>query len=167
MSDVFVLGAGFSKAVSGSMPTLEDLSEEVITELTNIASYPDSAFQIQDTLHALGTNIELWMTYLSQRQPWLKEEHHHRNLALAQEIRRQIREIIVRRKESAMQAPLPGWLNTLVMKWHMRRATVVTMNYDTIVESAAKELEVDNGPRIHLMPFSGCSWKRWESVLAE
>ena len=62
LSDVFVLGAGFSKAVNESMPTLENLSDEVITELTNIASFAESPFVIQETLYALGNNIELWMT---------------------------------------------------------------------------------------------------------
>ena len=148
MGDVFILGAGFSKAINGLMPTLDDLSEEVITDLLRISSYEGSAFNIQDTLIALGNNIELWMTYLSQQQPWLKEEHHHRNLALAREIRQQIRDVIVRRKESALQTPPPEWLNTLAMNWHSRRTTVVTMNYDTIVESAAKRLTLGNDSRI-------------------
>ena len=56
MVDVFILGAGFSKAVSAAMPTMKELSREVIAKLES------SPFPIQDTLYAMGENVELWMT---------------------------------------------------------------------------------------------------------
>ena len=36
MSDVFILGAGFSKAIYDGMPTMAELSNEVMSRLTKL-----------------------------------------------------------------------------------------------------------------------------------
>lgn len=53
MADVILLGAGFSKAISQSMPLLNDLSEELKSKVSDVP----------------GNNVEHWMTYLSQSYP--------------------------------------------------------------------------------------------------
>ena len=131
MVDVFILGAGFSKAISSAMPTMKELSREVIEKLKS------SPFPIQDTLYAMGENVELWMTYLSQPQPWLSEEHHYRNFALAAEIRRHICDVINTRTKTATKSIFPDWLVSLVNHWDESRAFVLTLNYDTLVESVS------------------------------
>lgn len=136
MRDVFILGAGFSKAINDAMPTMKELSEEVIARLEK------SPFPIQDTLYALGNDVELWMTYLSQEQPWLMEEHHYRNLALAREMRRHIRDVMVECTKSSMSSPTPEWLTCLINEWASRRAIVLTLNYDTLVERATRAISV-------------------------
>ena len=47
-----------------------------------------------------------------------------------------------------MQSPVPEWLNELIRQWHTRRVTVITLNYDTLVESASRELKTDSSSRI-------------------
>ena len=42
----------------------------------------------------LGNNIELWITYLSQRQPWLTEYENDFNKSLAGRISHQIGAVI-------------------------------------------------------------------------
>lgn len=138
MQDVFILGAGFSKAISEAMPTMANLSTKIIDRLEMLAKQDEAPFHIHDTLLEFDNNIELWMTYLSQRQPWLSEEDYHRNLALTRNIRRLIREFIVDYKGCSMKKPPPDWLNTLIRRWHSQRASVITMNYDTLVESACR-----------------------------
>ena len=155
MPDVFILGAGFSKAISKAMPTMADLSTEVFQRLKEMASYDDSVIYVPDTLYDLGNNVEFWMTYLSQPQPWLRQEHHQRNLALARDIRNLIREVITRRKACSMQKPAPDWLTTLIQQWHSQRASVITLNYDTLVESASLKQVVDTDKPIlpdHMYP---------------
>ena len=139
MPDAFILGAGFSKAINPLMPTLQELTDAVITKLE------ESPFPMQDTLYALGNNIELWMTYLSQEQPWLRREHHHRNMALATDIRRHIRDVILESTRKSVSSPLPEWLKLLIEQWHCQRACVVSLNYDTLVERAA---QVPMGDRV-------------------
>ena len=148
MTDVFILGAGFSKAVSTEMPTMNNLGEEVIERLKIAATQEDSHISIPDTLMHFGYDIERWITYLSQRQPWLREDAHLRNLALARDIRSYIREAIVRHKGVSMQSALPGWIHDLIRLWHTRTASIITLNYDTLVESAARDLQVDGSSSI-------------------
>ena len=142
MPDVFILGAGFSKAINQLMPTMEELSTEVIARLK------DSPFPIQDTLCQLGNNIEFWMTYLSQPQPWLRDEHHLRNNALATEIRQHITDIISDRTMLSMEASPPEWLLSLIEYWHAQRCSVITLNYDTLIESASRRVPADSSPKI-------------------
>ncbi len=59
MNDVFILGAGFSKAIHSGMPTLADLTDEVARRLRG------SECSLPQPLMDLENNIELWITYLS------------------------------------------------------------------------------------------------------
>ena len=135
MEDVFILGAGFSKAICDGMPTMDEISAEVRKRMENLGQpIPD--------LHKLGNNIELWMTYLSQPQPWLKNYENDHNRSLAGKIRQQIGEIIEERTSRATRSKAPDWLNRLIKLWHERRSTVITLNYDTLIERAARELHI-------------------------
>ena len=96
MNDVFILGAGFSKAIHSRMPTMDEISTEILKRLER-AGLPTY------DLNQLGNNIELWMTYLCQPQPWLKSYENDQNRAKAGFIRQQIRDIVeVRTSEVAM-----------------------------------------------------------------
>ena len=133
MPDVFILGAGFSKAIDDSMPTMAELSSAVLEKV--------GKNQLAE-LARLGNNIELWMTYLSQSQPWLKTPENDRNKAFAGQLREQIKEIIDDRTTSAAQSKPPDWLSHLIRSWHERRASVITLNYDTLIERASRELPI-------------------------
>lgn len=140
--DVFILGAGFSKAVAAGMPTMYELGAEVRKRLADDANL-ESAIPA-----SMGDNIELWMTYLSQPQPWLREPDIDLHRSLGGRIRRAIAEVIEERTELASASDAPGWLRQLVTTWHLRQATVITLNYDTLVERAARDLKVseEQGP---------------------
>ena len=137
MSDVFILGAGFSKAIHSRMPTMDELSTEVLKRLER-AGLPTY------DLNQLGNNIELWMTYLCQPQPWLKSYENDQNRAKAGFIRQQIREIVeVCTSEVAMSGS-PDWLDRLVKAWHSNHTIVITLNYDTLIERAVRELKIND-----------------------
>ena len=83
----------------------------------------------------------MWMTYLSQRQPWLDESFNQYNLAVATRIRRYIREVIEQSTSDSMATTsLPQWLASLIEQWSLRQVIVITLNYDTLVERAASAL---------------------------
>ena len=67
--DVFILGAGFSKAISEQMPLLKELGQQL--EVCGTGGFIGS---IQ-----FGGNVELWLSYLAQRHPWLSEPETLRN----------------------------------------------------------------------------------------
>ncbi|MDE0313561.1 MAG: SIR2 family protein [Candidatus Poribacteria bacterium] len=136
MNDVFILGAGFSKSIHNVMPTMNELSTEVLSDLEKLN------LPVPPALYDLGNNIELWMTYLSQRQPWLKNYNNDHNLSVAGHIRQLIKKSIDDRTSKAAESDTPGWLKNLIKSLHNQRATLITLNYDTLIERAARELQI-------------------------
>ena len=130
MSDVFILGAGFSKAISDAMPVLNDLSVEVkkrLPELERVATF-------------LPDNIEVWLTFLSQKHPWLKEVENSRNHALLLEVSEVVQTVLVERMREPLGKTRPVWLSDLVKLWNQNASPVLTLNYDTLVERCACEI---------------------------
>jgi len=123
--DVFLLGAGFSKAVSDSMPDMAELSKALRKRV-----------ELPHYVTALGDNVEHWMTYLSQPQPWISQADnlHHKAmfLTLTQEIGTLLNEQI----SKALSSKCPDWLQILVSWWHSNQANIITLNYDTLIERA-------------------------------
>ena len=134
--DVFILGAGFSKAIAMQMPTMVELGAEVRERLAEV---PSLSSAIPDSL---GDNIELWMTYLSQPQPWLREPDIYLHRSLGGRIRQSIAAVIEERTAQASASLAPDWLRRLILSWHRREAVIITLNYDTLVEKAARDLKV-------------------------
>ena len=131
MSDVFLLGAGFSKAISYQMPLLQELSNQVRDTMPGLNS-PHST---------LSNNIELWLSYLSQPHPWLREQDNLRNRAVVLDISQRIKAILGTSERAVIQHHCPPWLRKLTEHWHQHRSSVITLNYDTLVERAAGESE--------------------------
>ena len=138
MRDVFILGAGFSKAVNDTMPVMHDLTDEILRTIRQ----RDPAFAKR--LEDLGSNVELWMSYLSQNQPWLSEEDIYHNLSMARVIRQRLQVIIDERTWETARFSTPAWFERLLKSWHNHRSTVVTLNYDTLVERASRGLNVSD-----------------------
>ena len=163
MSDVFILGAGFSKAINQLMPTMPELTDAVSDKLETLAGYEEARIKIglppplkdtEDSDKELENNIELWMTYLSQSQPWLDESWNQYNRAVASQIRMHIRSVIDSSTLASMNptgilangsSSKPLWLDSLIQQWHHRDATVLTLNYDTLVERASANLPAVSG----------------------
>ena len=140
MGDVFLLGAGFSKAVSDDMPLLQELSSQIRDRL------PD----LPESLSTLGDNIEIWLSYLSQPHPWLRESENLRNRALALEITEEIKKVLDEKEQLVIQDECPSWLLTLTQHWHKNQAEVISFNYDTLVERAASKIGTGQNQDSHL-----------------
>lgn len=125
---VFILGAGFSRAISGSMPTADELGKEVVGRLGENRPPP--------TLTRGG--FEEWLSRLAEDQPDLLE---HENL-----LRRHYFSIVARfvaiaieDAESGVAAQVgwvQGWLQRFLGVAHAQRGTLLTFNYDTLIERA-------------------------------
>ena len=140
MSDVFLLGVGFSKAVSDGMPLLQELSSQIRGRLSDL---PES-------LSTVGDNIEIWLSYLSQPHPWLRESENLRNRALALEITEEIEKVLDEKEQLVVQDECPSWLLTLTQHWYETQAEVISFNYDTLVERAAGKISTGKGQDSHL-----------------
>ena len=138
MSDVYLLGAGFSKAISDEMPLLSELSGQI----------KNRGLDFQSPLTTLGDNLEVWLSYLSQPHPWLRESVNLKNQAMALEITEHIKDVLNEKERLAMRKDCPSWLQKLTKIWHETRAGVISFNYDTLVERAAGRISARGNERL-------------------
>ena len=80
----------------------------------------------------------MWMSYLSQVQPWLSGPEMDLHRSLAGRIRQLIGRIVDERAWRISGSAPPEWFSRLVLCWHERQAVIITLNYDTLIESAAR-----------------------------
>lgn len=139
--EVFILGSGFSKALHSSMPTLQELSRQV-HEAFGAGWDPDWHGELRD-------NVELLLTYLAAHNPWEDPAQRHEGLRSFYDVRDLVIDLIEQAQvdvSSDLDDP-PSWLVDLVNYWHNNRATVITFNYDVLVERAASEVLRKQGKR--------------------
>ncbi len=133
MNEVFLLGSGFSKAIDSRMPTLSELSADVYTSMAHAW---DEAWG-QD----LRDNVELLLTYLGTQAPWARPSERYYELGIYHDVR----DVVIHKLREAQASVLSDktafsdWLADLTRHWHHRRATVITFNYDVLVEQAFSE----------------------------
>ena len=129
--EVFILGAGFSRAISNRMPLMGgDLTSAIGKEFSSDPLFRKVPFS--------NTDIELAMTYLAGQNPWLDEADGFANRALLSRIIQTVWDHI-HYKIPEVLSELPEcrcWLVQLVHWLHTRAAVVITFNYDTLLERA-------------------------------
>jgi hypothetical protein len=128
MKDVLVLGAGFSKAISSIFPTTDELG----TRAAEKSSRPH-IFKNADREFKHG-NFEGWLSRIAEPQPHLSEKENSANYALFIEMKELIVEILSACEWSACTSAAPDWLFELLAILHFRQASVITFNYDNLVE---------------------------------
>jgi hypothetical protein len=139
-SEVFITGAGFSRAISDQMPLLRGLSDRVLSR--DLLADP--------ALTGLTKNFELVLTYLAEDHPWLSEPENLTNRARFLGASPTLARAILEAETGALSEPMPPWLKLLIEQWHSRRVTVITFNYDTLVEKAYTEvIPPTSGPPDH------------------
>jgi hypothetical protein len=143
--DVFLLGAGFARAISPTMPLLQDLANRVIEALGNSASVPAEVktMMTENFAHALS--------YLEQAKPWVTEADNLRHRGLFLDISNAIARDLDQTVADAIETlgpNAPPWLQRLIRHWHEHECTVATLNYDTLIESIAATVDLPNHERI-------------------
>jgi hypothetical protein len=110
------LMAGLTREITAA---LED--ERLADEFRNIAF--------------IDSNFELAVSYLSEGQPWLDESDRLRNRALFLDLSDAIQKVIVTAQNEAIKRSdnCPPWLLHLVLWMQRNRASIITLNYDTLL----------------------------------
>lgn len=130
---VFLLGAGFSKAICAEMPLMKELGVAVDSRLNGEGrSLPASMSQF-------GDDFEQLLSYLAERQPWLDPAQVLRNRAAFLDVSRTVGDVISERQSATIRLPKPTWMRDLIEYWDRMKSTVITFNYDVLVEAAAIE----------------------------
>lgn len=124
------------------MPTLDELSRILVER------DPESSSQIPAKLK---TNIELALAYLGSRHPWDDDATYYANLACALRLIRRIGSVIEERESKCgadVNSRLPHWLIRLAHWMHDEQVSILSFNYDTLLEKAFELIdisEVDDG----------------------
>lgn len=114
------------------MPVLSELSSWVYKSLGHVWR--------NEWGKELRTNVELLLTYLGSDQPWEELDEHYEGLLRYQQIQAVITSWILEAQVKVTgTAEPPSWLLRLCETWHRERATVISFNYDTLVEHAVCE----------------------------
>jgi hypothetical protein len=128
MTTVYILGAGFSHAISEHMPLMRDLSGQIRARLGGL-ELPG-----QDT--ALANDFERWLSFLIDTPPWLSSGEAFRAHAAAADITTALHDVLSAAQSATTASEPPAWLVDLVGMWHGAREPVITFNYDHLVELA-------------------------------
>ncbi len=128
-TEVVVLGAGFSKAVSECFPLTDDLGERA-AEFAGLK--PKTRFS--------EGLFEAWLSRLSEPQPYLSQAENTSNRAYFERLVQSIHAVLSEIERRVVADGLPAWLLRLVAALHCRRATVITFNYDALIERALMQL---------------------------
>ena len=148
---VFILGSGFSRAFSDEMPTVSELADALLEKPHfQAAPYDD-----------LAANPELLLSYLDLAQPWKEPEEVLQDQALFIATQKELAAEIARSEGKAFKQPVPDWAANLVKHLNETRSTVITLNYDTVLERTVHTTLAnrpdEHGPRefdLYQMPLS-------------
>ena len=113
--DVFILGAGFSRAVSPRLPLTDELGNAclAIDDLGGDRRVPDGGFT--------GGTFETWLSGLAEPQPYLSEQQNLENQALYLRFSDAIATVLGERVCEALRHPAPRWLQAWLKAAHCRR----------------------------------------------
>jgi len=127
--EVFILGAGFSRALSARMPLTDELGNAclALNELQDVHGVP---------AEFTGGRFETWLSSIAEPQPYLPEPRNLENQVLFVKFSDAIGKVLGWRMNEVLSGPPPTWHVKFVTAAHVRRATVITFNYDTLVECA-------------------------------
>lgn len=129
----FLLGAGFSKAVSAQMPLTDELGLRIAERLQLAGERSTPSFA------ADGVTFENWMTWLAERQPFHSEEEHLEDRARFARVTGAIADELRDAQQAATAGGLPSWLSQFVDLAHWSRSSLITLNYDTLIEAEISE----------------------------
>jgi len=127
-NDVFILGAGFSKAVAENFPLAADLLEPIRAQLRD-----QLGAEVQPRG---GEGFEQWLSRLAEDQPYLPPDTNLERATAFQRVSKAVSKILTDHENAALDNPEPEWLAKLIATWHIRQATVISFNYDNLVEAA-------------------------------
>jgi hypothetical protein len=128
-NEVVVLGAGFSHAISRHLPLANELGKRAHERV----ALSDPALFRGSTRFSYDYPFEVWLSLLAEEQPFLREDANLLNASRFVKLKRAIAETL---SDAQVQAgdERPQWFHDLLTVLHYRRSTIITLNYDTLIE---------------------------------
>jgi hypothetical protein len=150
--DVVVVGAGFSKAAFETMPLTDELGNKAIGRARALhpdIGLPPVSFSPQYSFEAL-------LSLLAEDQPHLTEPENRANAARFAALSEAVAQTLDEAQDRAFPGEAPAWLYELLAAWSVSRTTVITLNYDTVIETAIETMKIRTmRPSISAPKFMG------------
>ncbi len=125
---VYILGAGFSKAIDNSMPTTDELGRRISERLKEQGR--ESSYHEKDS-------FEDWLSIQVQDLPFLDYGENLKRRSEAYDLIQAIGSVLDEIVEKvSLDKP---WLEKLIRVWHAEKAIIITFNYDTLLERAINQ----------------------------
>ena len=157
MYDVFILGSGFSRAISGNnIPTLNGLTKGLEDMIKDNAEKPFSNL-ILEWIEKIGhDNFEDLLTFLYQDFPWKTSQESHLQYSLYEYLSKLIAKYIENcqakastiKNKKAIEKIHPDEdiplefldpnLKKFICRLHSKKANLITFNYDAIFEDISR-----------------------------
>jgi hypothetical protein len=112
--------------------------------------------EMLDAYKRFGSDFETWLTWLGGEHAWLDEASSLRQRAAFLDVSRALARVIQRAQNSAIvraRGSPPEWLRSLVSAWANRDATVITLNYDALIEKTYTTIVRDNATVLYTFPL--------------
>ena len=158
---MYILGAGFSRAISEAMPATDALGDQAL-ERSGLAGQPGVPASFG---HVQGS-FEAWLSRQAAQLPYRSAaddaDAHARYIRLTSAIA----EVLDERVQEALREPAPTWLTNFLRVAHAQRATVCTFNYDTLLEQAVDTADLPLPPPRYQVSASEPVAATWRDVVA-
>jgi len=135
---VFIIGSGFSKDLE-KFPTLNDLSKDIIKKLNK---GPERALwnEILNKIpKKIVNNIEWLLSYLYNYNSWQDKKCQLLNQALFNHISELIGDYFYDLENGTHRQCDNNNFKKILEYWHRNESTVITFNYDTLLEKYAEK----------------------------
>jgi hypothetical protein len=137
-NEVVILGAGFSHAVSEHLPLANELGDLAYQQ----AKSSESDLFREAPVFTDDRPFEMWLSLLAEDQPHLDESANRINAARFAILTRSIVAVLEERQALALEPDGPRWVYELISCFHERETTLVSLDYDTLIEVAVNSMSL-------------------------
>lgn len=149
MSDTFLVGAGFSKALSPFMPTMNELYVQLEGLIGAADGFTREAYDYADG------DVEALLSYYAIPNPHDDHIEALRKRRVTALVELGLGEILQNRELAAAAEGLNPLGTALVSRWHEQCSHVLTTNYDTLIERfAGQEMPIVSDDRVKSVYFT-------------
>lgn len=125
-------------AVSKLMPSTDQLGNLIVRNLTS-----SELRDIKPPKFAISKmSFEHWLSWLAEKQPFEADHDYHLHFSNFLKIQALMAELLREMQREVLEAKLPQWLYIFTQLLHESESTVITLNYDSLIENAFSGLEI-------------------------
>lgn len=130
---VFVLGAGFSKAIEGAMPLMTELHTEVFERLKDWEYFPKLE-KINSRINGDKKDLEKLLSFLAEKQIWQDYSESNEHNTLYEKLKEEISKVIEQKEREFKILKADDWILKLFLNIIGQNIDIITFNYDQLVE---------------------------------